>query len=190
MMMGIRRLDARDGKLLNAFANHPSIRPWLGGVVDGPLDWSIFLDDHNVYAFYGEHGGILCIPVMPGLYDCHMQVLPEGRGRWAVNLANEVFYRMFAQTDAMELVARIPEYNKAARGMMRLIGAHHECDQESGWVRNGEPVNVSWYSLTIHDWIRKDPHIRQVNICLGGHKGKTHVFGKRLSLLKARVGGV
>ncbi len=188
--MMIRRLGPGDEKELNLLANDPSIRPWIGGFAKGDLDWSSLLHNPNVYALYGHYGGIISTPVMPGLYECHMQVLPAGRGKWAVEMASEVFRRLFCDTDAMELVARIPEYNKAARGMMRLIGAHREHDQDGGWIKDGRIYKVSWYSLTIFDWIRQDPYYHQIHLCAGGHKGKKHVFGKRMALMRAHVGEI
>lgn len=74
----------RDADRINWFANHPEIRPHIGG--SGPLDLSAITVDPNV-ALFGEHGGFCLSWTAPNTYEIHTLILPEGRGAWAFDWA-------------------------------------------------------------------------------------------------------
>jgi hypothetical protein len=88
----------RDPELVNRFANHPDIRPFVGGT--GELDLTSAVCDPNVFLF-GEHGGFCLSWSAPGTYEIHTMIVPEGRGAWAI------------------------EFAKEAKAYMVSIGAHH-----------------------------------------------------------------
>lgn len=91
-------IPCRDAKYINGFANHPEIRPHIGG--SGELDLTAITKEPNV-ALFGEHGGFCLSWTAPGTYEVHTLITPEGRGAWAFDWA-----------------ARSIEY-------MALIGAEH-----------------------------------------------------------------
>lgn len=80
----IRRID--DPAIINAFANHPDIRPHIGGA--GILDLTVAVTEPNVFLF-GEHGGFCLSWSAPATYEVHTMIAPEGRGTWAFEAARQ-----------------------------------------------------------------------------------------------------
>lgn len=76
----------RDAGTVNYYANHPAIRPHIGG--SGVLDLSAVTHDPNV-ALFGEHGGFCLSWTAPRTYEIHTLIVPEGRGQWAFVWAAE-----------------------------------------------------------------------------------------------------
>lgn len=74
----------RDADTINYFANHPTIRPHIGG--EGFIDLKIVTYAPNV-ALFGEHGGFCLSWTAPDVYEVHTMILPEGRGAWAFDWA-------------------------------------------------------------------------------------------------------
>lgn len=76
-----------NASLLNHLANHPEIRPHIGGDVTQPIDLTEFASREEHIGLVGEHGGFLCSWTAPHCYEVHTLILPEGRGRWAYDFA-------------------------------------------------------------------------------------------------------
>jgi RimJ/RimL family protein N-acetyltransferase len=74
-------------RLMESIANHPEVRPHIGGDPEAPLDLTAFFENDQNIALVGEHGGFLCGWSAPSVYEIHTMVLPEGRGQWAYDLA-------------------------------------------------------------------------------------------------------
>lgn len=75
-----------DAGTVNYFANHPEIRPFIGG--EGELDLSIIVTAPNV-ALFGEHGGFCLSWTAPGTWEVHTMIVKAGRGRWALEAAEK-----------------------------------------------------------------------------------------------------
>ena len=86
---------------VNYLANHPSIRPFVGGDPSVPLDLTAVVECPDNQILLGEHGGFVAAWTAPGTYEIHTFVLPEGRRGWALQAA------------------------LAARGHLQSIGADH-----------------------------------------------------------------
>src|SRR5690606_7801399 len=84
-----------DASLVNAFANHPAIRPELAGGTE-PLDLSQGVKPPNVFHF-GEHGGILWTWSAPETFEAHVMLTPAGRGKWGVAAGRESIRLMSAR---------------------------------------------------------------------------------------------
>jgi hypothetical protein len=84
----------RDADLINGFANHPDIRPYIGGV--GELDLSAATADPHI-ALFGEHGGFTYIWTAPETYEVHTLITRDGRGQWAFDAAKESIAYMVGQ---------------------------------------------------------------------------------------------
>lgn len=76
-----------DAARINELVNHPSVRPHIGGDPEQPLDLSAAVSDRTNVFLLGEHGGFACCWTAPRTYEIHTFVLPDGRGRWAYQLA-------------------------------------------------------------------------------------------------------
>ena len=81
---------SRDIPTINAVINHPAVRPHVGAPDAGYLDVSpIVADPENLFPM-GEHGGFALIHTGPGEREVHTFITPEGRGRWALDAAQEM----------------------------------------------------------------------------------------------------
>ncbi len=124
-----------DASLVNAFANHPAIRPELAGGTE-PLDLSQGVRPPNVFHF-GEHGGILWTWSAPETFEAHVMLTPAGRGKWGVAAGRESIRRMSAR--ASHLWCRVhperPEIGVyASLCGMADTGQTHELDIGDGPV--------------------------------------------------------
>lgn len=144
---------------INAILNHPSVYPWVNGAVSGDLDISPVLADPRHVALFGEHGGVIFIHHQGGLYEAHTQVLPEGRGKWTVDMVNEALAWMFTHTDAVEIMTRVPEGNRAAKGLAIAIHGKYEFTNPRGWIKDGKSIPAEIYALRIQDWMRFAPSL-------------------------------
>jgi hypothetical protein len=100
-----------DGERLNHLFNHPSIRPTSGGDGQSWIDASEAAADTFNHFIDGEHGGLFFHWQAPDTYETHIFVLPEGRGRWAYQLAEYGLEYMIA-AGAIHLWARLPADNR------------------------------------------------------------------------------
>jgi hypothetical protein len=87
--MGVLLTRCFDADRINALANHPAIRPGVGGEPDAPLDLSALVADGNHYFLTGEHGGFAYVWTAPRVYEVHTFIVPAGRGGWAARAATE-----------------------------------------------------------------------------------------------------
>lgn len=95
---------------INSLANHPDVRPHIGGDPKLPVDLAEALDcDRNVW-LSGEHGGFLLLWCAPGVFEVHTLIRPEGRGKWAIDAAREGIATMQREHGARHIWTRvIPE---------------------------------------------------------------------------------
>lgn len=137
--------------LVNEIINHPSVHPWVCGPITGPLDVAESIEDGSYIALFGAHGGFLFWNVGFGIYDAHSAVLPDGRGKWALDAAREALKWMFAN-GALEIMMSVPKGNIAVRALVRTLKAKFRGTIEDGWMRDGRPIPVDVYSMTKADF--------------------------------------
>ena len=77
--------------ILNYFAAHPEIAPYVGG----PIDFTNAMHDANVYLF-GEHGGLLFNWCAPRIYEVHIMLTRAGRGAWGIAATKEALAKLGA----------------------------------------------------------------------------------------------
>lgn len=145
-----RRFDAAT---LNTVVNDPAVYPWVHGAVEGPLDLTAIAGDPQNVLLQGEFGSMLFMPVSPGIWELHTQVLPEGRGPWTLGLGRAALLWMFTATDAVEILTRVPEGNVAAASAAKRGGFAASWTMAEGWFYDGKPVPVTVYSLTLQGWL-------------------------------------
>lgn len=143
---------------LEEICNHPQVRPWLGGDGYSYLDLSPLVHNPANVCLLGEFGGVVFVQLQPGLYEAHTQVLPQGRGQWTQDMAKAVLHKMFCETDAVEIVTRVPGGNVAARaGLMALrktVTVSLEMRREGIWPVGDTFTHCDFYAISIQDWIR------------------------------------
>lgn len=114
--MSPRLVSSRSTRLLNALANHPDIRPHLGGagaleIGEMPDDW-VFL--------IGDAGGGLFMRNAPNIYEGHW-LFTEG-GQPALTLAKAMVSAMLYGLGAEMVWGAVPVDNRRCRIFTRLAG--------------------------------------------------------------------
>lgn len=97
-----------DGGRLNELANHPDIRPGVGGDGTSYLDLGPVLANPDNYVLLGPHGGFVATWTAPHTYEVHTFILPEGRGQAAYELAQE-FLATMTEVGAEVIWTRVAE---------------------------------------------------------------------------------
>lgn len=103
-----------DGALLNELANHPDIRPDVGGDGESFLDLAPHVAEHRNYFLSGDHGGFFGHWTAPETFEIHTFIRPEGRGQWAFEFAREGREYMASQ-GAAHLWTRVAETARHTR---------------------------------------------------------------------------
>ncbi len=142
---------ATDAVFLNRVVNDPEVHSHLYS--NEPLDMSSLVADRRNLVLNGEHGSMIFSENAPGVAEIHTQVLPDGRGPWALEFARQCVDYLFTRTGVNEVFTRVPEGNVAAAALARACGAktEHRTRQR---MPNGEEPMVEIYSGRIQDWIR------------------------------------
>jgi hypothetical protein len=144
-----RETDARG---VNAILNHAEVRPWVADIGEGEINISgPVANDENILLM-GKFGAVFFIYLMPGCYECHTQILPEGRGAWAHKFAVAVLDWMFARSNAWEVTTRVPLGHLGALTLARSVGFQHEFTSMDPCLFRGEWVKASILRVTIHEW--------------------------------------
>ena len=112
----IRSID--DAEIVNGFANHPDIRPDIGGV--GRLDLTSAVQEPNVFLF-GEHGGFCLSWSAPETYEVHTMITREGRGRWAIEAARSAIEQMI-ERGARQMWTRVHPEARHTAMFTRIMG--------------------------------------------------------------------
>lgn len=138
--------------LFDEVANHPEVRPWLGGGT-GPLDTRPWVENPAVFCLEADKGGFVFHPILAGVYELHTMFLPEGRGKALMDAAREAWRYMFTQTDALEIVTKCPDDNTGARMASSQHGFRERFRREDAWAPG---VGISYRVLSVDDWIARD----------------------------------
>lgn len=171
---------ATDARRVNEIVNDPSIYPWVKGSNTGPLDVSKMFASPNNIALVAEHGCSIGIRIQAGIYEFHTSVLPEGRGAWMKEFADEAFHWMFTKTDAYELMTKCPDGNPASKIGAKHVGCSLQFRTGAIWPTDKGLVPVDVYSLLIQHWATRAPRLENV-----GHWFHETLIGEYKRLGKA-----
>lgn len=133
---------------LNRIANHPDVRPWVGG--EGEIDLSAAVSDEANYTLTFEGGGFVYIGLGNGLYEVHSLSLQDAQG--VPQAARESLDWMFSRTDCVEVMTKVPAPNKGALGLVRICGFDRLYERKGVWT-GGE--DVSFWQLTLDRWAQR-----------------------------------
>lgn len=164
---------------INAVLNDPSVRPFVADESEGVLDISRTASDPRNVLLMGEHGGCMFFWLQPGVYEVHTQVTRDGRGEWTRRLTEACAWWMFTQTDAYEIVTRVPEGHVAAKTAARAQGMRHEFTRAGECLFRGRLGDVSIHSFRIQDWIADAPWIEERG---SWFHGRLHAEAARLGI--------
>lgn len=111
----------RDAEIINRFVNDKDIRPHVGPMEFGELDFGPFVDRPENLFPIGEYGGFALIWSAPHTLEVHTFILPEGRGAWARKAARDGI-DIARQSGAERLWTRIPPDSPNVRMYARIMG--------------------------------------------------------------------
>lgn len=174
-----------DAARINAILNHPDVRPWVVSSDDAALDVTAAAANPRDHFLLGEHGVFLCFWLMDGLYEAHAAVLMEGRGEWTRDFGANALIHMFTQTDAVELLTRVPQGHPACLALVKLLGFSMRWERPLCRFR-GREVPYSVWSLTMQDWMSGVPRLHQLAISQmqrSGLESKARAWHNRWALL-------
>jgi hypothetical protein len=144
---------------LNAVANDPAVRLWLGG--DGVLDLTADVSNPVNLAASCEEGGFVAKALGEGRYEIHSLFLPT-KATAAVKAMRSALDYVFAASDAVELVTKVPTDNAAADGLARLAGFRLLFTSTMEWTST-ETKSMGVRTLHIDEWALRS----SVALCMG-----------------------
>lgn len=147
-----------DATFLNQVLNDPDVRPWVGG--EGVLDVTGTVANPENIALVTDYGGWVLGKHETGIYELHTAFLKEGRGRFYVAATHEALRYVFTNTDAVEIVTRVPEVNRAAAMAARCAGFKERFMRSDAWaLPEGKVCDISFQALHLDAWTAKSPDV-------------------------------
>ena len=125
---------------LNSVLAHPAVSK--GARIEEGMDISSIVNNMDNYFLATEHGGFLIIKVYEGVYECHTQFLPEGRGSHVREAVKAAFDYMFLYTDCTKVITKAYKDNPAS---VKL--------SDEFFNREGSTGDYHYYSREHKDWI-------------------------------------
>ena len=146
-----------DAGFVNALANRPDIRPYIGGGLEA-LDLTSVVENPENYVIQADGGCWILHALTPGAFELHTLFATEGRGRSYFGNAREAIRWMVAHTDAIEILTKGPDDNPGARVAAVLCGFKERFRREDAWHTG---VGIAYLVLTIDQWCFSDPETRK-----------------------------
>lgn len=142
---------------INAAANHPEVRPWLGEVAMGPLDFAPLVSDPANVTMANDSGAFLGHKIGAGVYEIHSAFMPEGRGRLRAETARGLLF-LFTATDCQRVVTKVPACNPRAAILSKQTGFVEVFARPDVWdAPDGSRCAVSYQALTLEAWALAEP---------------------------------
>lgn len=140
-----------DATFLNSVANHPDIRPTLGGT-DPVLDLSVAVSKLQNYCFVNEFGGFVGMRGVIGapIIECHTMFLPHSPPRKIVRFMQECQEYLFTRTDCTKIVTKVADDNVSGDKLSILGGFKEDFRRENAWKLG---IGVSYRSLPLDRWL-------------------------------------
>lgn len=146
-----------DAGFVNALANRPDIRPYIGGGLEA-LDLTSVVENPENYVIQADGGCWVLHALTPGVFELHTLFATEGRGRSYFANARAAIRWMFTHTDAIEILTKCPDDNPGARMAAVLCGFKERFRREEAWHTG---VGIAYLALTIDQWCFSDPETRK-----------------------------
>ncbi len=165
---------------LNRVANHPDVRPYIGGF--DPIDLTeVAANPANIVLEDFPNGGWVLVQQMPAVYELHTLFLPDSRGKAYFIAAREALRYVFTNTDALEILTKCPDDNPGARMAATMVGFRERFHRDACWnVGSPAECGVSFQALTVDDWMARDKQIAK----------EGHAFHDTLEAAKKACGSV
>lgn len=136
-------------KALEAIANLPEVRPWLGGTE--PISLEDVAGRPGNFLFANEDGGYIVTVLSKGIYEAHTIFRPDKNLREAIRMLHEAQEFMFVETDCIELVTKVPQNNPRARWYTKIGRFEFQFTRKDAWSLG---VDVDYFNLPLDRWAR------------------------------------
>lgn len=145
----IRSLDPAP---FNDLANHPSVRPWIGG--GGPLELAPIIANPRNYCFLTDdaRGAFMYVGAGPATYDVHCM---SRLTRQMAEARRQSLAYMFETAEAEEILAMVPDGNRGSDRLARCSGFEEFDRREMILNVGGFMVGVSYRRLTRQAWLER-----------------------------------
>lgn len=118
------------------------------------LELAPIVNNLDNIALMCDEGGILAHKQELGVYEIHTQFTEKYRGPQAIKTVRDMINWLFINTDAMELLTKIPVNNEAALGLVRAINGKFEFSRENAYALPDDKFcSVDYYALRYNDWL-------------------------------------
>jgi hypothetical protein len=142
-----------DPAFFNKIANHPDVRPWLGG--KGALDLANAVMNIANFCLRADGGGFILIQHEPGIYEAHSLFLPDAR-IGSVRAMRDGFDYMFTRTDCERIVTQVPDDNKPAQALARVAKFRPMFRREEA-----ERGPTAYVGLHLDDWAMENADLEK-----------------------------
>jgi len=149
-----------DGGLLTRIANHPEVRPWLGGGL-APLDLSGHCADPRNVALVGDRGGFLCLNLGAGRFDVHTLFEPGTASAEILATMRASLDYVFGATEAETLVTKVAETHAQADILTRRAGF---TKLYRAPLSAQDPEYAGYYQLRIEAWAQDSERMRNLGL--------------------------
>lgn len=147
-----------EGAYFHGLANHPDVRPFIGGGEDElPLaHFEALAGNPGNICIAAPHGGWILIQHLPTRYELHTMFTRAGRGRRYFEAAGEAMRYVFTATDAMQIITKCPDDNVGARWAAGRMGFREVFRREPA-----EGQGISYRAFDVDDWFIRDPEAQK-----------------------------
>lgn len=151
-MSSMKISKATDSEFSNYVINHPHVRADVADAKAGVMDLTPLITSSNHIVLQGEHGIFVGAQIIEGCVEGHPAIMPEGRGKWAIEFGLEAQCWMFCRTPTVEILTRIPTIHKAAEALAVRCGFRPRWSRpDCVWRGKHGPYRV--WSRTLQEWL-------------------------------------
>lgn len=146
MRVGMESLD-----LVNSIMRHETVYPYMTDDYSPPREdftMADFLQSPHIYTLMPNKMSVFLFHPHNGvLYEVHTAVLPEGRGKAAVEGACAARDWMFTNTRCRKIMTVIPSYNRGAYALARRVGMAQEGIMTKAFLKHGQLVDLAVFTI-------------------------------------------
>lgn len=149
--MIIRRATAEDAGFIMGVYNHPDMWCWLGDDNTPPIDAgniaALLATPVVTFLIPDSIGFFMFFPWNSITFEMHSAVLPEHRGKAAMEGARLAGVWMFENTPCRKIVTLVPRNNVRARFLARKGGMKEEGTITRSFLKNGQFIDQYLYGI-------------------------------------------
>lgn len=142
----------RDKKVISKILRHPKVNPWL---VDdlSPINYSPVIHESIIYLVDDKKTGVTRFDPMNGICcQAHIATVPDMWGK-AVEFSKLSIEWIFKHTGYQKIVAMIPEYNRLAIRVARMVDMKQEGNITSSFLKDWKLHSLIIFGL---DKVKKE----------------------------------